>query len=303
MITDYHMNYIIANDPDKKTMRNFEEAVEKAHLAFQETVVPENVQAIFDDPAIEKLSASSSDFIFLCAALKKFYQQEGQGKYLPCQGSVPDMDADTQRFVKLQSVYRRKARNDADAVKAHLQALLKQFGLPENKISDLEIVDFCKNAFYLRMLYFRSYEDEMTKPNKEVIQNKIMEEGPQAPIIFYLALQAADRFYIKHKRYPGDKPGSDDIQSNEEFEQDCQEVKAILDEINKEYEIPDDAFSTEDYAKEITRYGAAELHNVSSLVGGVAAQELIKITTKQRIPLNNTWIFNGVTCGSQAFEA
>lgn len=48
------------------------------------------------------------------------------------------------------------------------------------------------------------------------------------------------------------------------------------------------------HALEITRVGAAELHNIAALVGGVAAQEIVKLITQQYIPLNNTYIFNGV---------
>jgi amyloid beta precursor protein binding protein 1 len=62
-------------------------------------------------------------------------------------------------------------------------------------------------------------------------------------------------------------------------------------------------FDIDAHVKEMTRYGACELHNISSLIGGVAGQELIKLCTKQRIPLNNTWIYNGINSFSTAFEA
>ena len=40
------------------------------------------------------------------------------------------------------------------------------------------------------------------------------------------------------------------------------------------------------------RYGAAELHSVASFMGGVAAQEVIKVLTAQFVPINNTFIYN-----------
>jgi hypothetical protein len=42
------------------------------------------------------------------------------------------------------------------------------------------------------------------------------------------------------------------------------------------------------------RYGAAELHTISSFIGGAAAQEAIKIITRQFVPFNNTYIYNAM---------
>ena len=42
------------------------------------------------------------------------------------------------------------------------------------------------------------------------------------------------------------------------------------------------------------RYGACELHSVAAYMGGVGAQEVIKIITEQFVPLNNTYIYNGI---------
>ena len=43
-----------------------------------------------------------------------------------------------------------------------------------------------------------------------------------------------------------------------------------------------------------TRAGGAELHNIASLTGGVVAQEVIKVITKQYVPVDNVCIFDGV---------
>lgn len=43
------------------------------------------------------------------------------------------------------------------------------------------------------------------------------------------------------------------------------------------------------------RYGGAELHTIGAFVGGVAAQEVIKIVTHQYVPFSNTYIYNGIT--------
>lgn len=47
-------------------------------------------------------------------------------------------------------------------------------------------------------------------------------------------------------------------------------------------------------AQEVVRAGGGELHNVSALTGGMVAQEVIKIITKQYIPVDNTCVFDGI---------
>lgn len=46
---------------------------------------------------------------------------------------------------------------------------------------------------------------------------------------------------------------------------------------------------------EVDRYcNSVELHAVSAVVGSVAAQEAVKLLTKQFVPINNSFVFNGI---------
>ncbi|CAN4094194.1 unnamed protein product [Withania somnifera] len=56
---------------------------------------------------------------------------------------------------------------------------------------------------------------------------------------------------------------------------------------------------SEDLINEMCRYGASELHAVAAFVGGVASQEVIKLITRQFIPMSGTFIFNGIDHKSQ----
>jgi amyloid beta precursor protein binding protein 1 len=47
-------------------------------------------------------------------------------------------------------------------------------------------------------------------------------------------------------------------------------------------------------AQEVARAAGGELHNVAALTGGMVAQELIKIVTKQYIPIDNTCVYDGI---------
>ncbi|GKV33159.1 hypothetical protein SLEP1_g41693 [Rubroshorea leprosula] len=56
---------------------------------------------------------------------------------------------------------------------------------------------------------------------------------------------------------------------------------------------------TEDLINEICRFGVAELHSVAAFIGGIASQEVIKLITKQFVPMCGTYIFNGIDHKSQ----
>ncbi len=47
-------------------------------------------------------------------------------------------------------------------------------------------------------------------------------------------------------------------------------------------------------AREVSRAKGGELHNISAITGGLVAQEVIKITTRQYVPIDNTCIFDGI---------
>lgn len=55
-------------------------------------------------------------------------------------------------------------------------------------------------------------------------------------------------------------------------------------------------------AEEVARAGGGELHNTSALTGGIVAQEIIKIITKQYVPVDNTCIFDGISSRCQVLR-
>lgn len=63
-------------------------------------------------------------------------------------------------------------------------------------------------------------------------------------------------------------------------------------------EVEESARLTYSHASEMTRYGGLELHNISSLMGGLTAQEAVKIITHLYVPISGVFVFNGVAgCG------
>lgn len=55
-------------------------------------------------------------------------------------------------------------------------------------------------------------------------------------------------------------------------------------------------------AQELSRAAGGELHNTSAVIGGMVAQEIIKIITKQYIPIDNTCIFDGIESRCQVLR-
>ncbi len=55
-------------------------------------------------------------------------------------------------------------------------------------------------------------------------------------------------------------------------------------------------------AQEVARAEGGELHNIAALTGGMVAQEMIKIITKQYIPIDNTCIFDGIASRCQVLS-
>lgn len=50
------------------------------------------------------------------------------------------------------------------------------------------------------------------------------------------------------------------------------------------------------------RWGGAELHNIAACIGGAASQESLKVIVEQYVPLNNTFLFDGVFAKAAVYE-
>ena len=60
--------------------------------------------------------------------------------------------------------------------------------------------------------------------------------------------------------------------------------------------------SVRNAAQEVFRAGGGELHNTSAATGGMVAQEIIKIVTKQYVPVDNTCVYDAIGSRCQVFR-
>ncbi|XP_076988776.1 NEDD8-activating enzyme E1 regulatory subunit isoform X2 [Tamandua tetradactyla] len=270
---------------------NFEEAIKNVNTALNTTQIPSSIEDIFNDDRCINITKQTPSFWILARALKEFVAKEGQGN-LPVRGTIPDMIADSSKYIKLQNVYREKAKKDAAAVGNHVSKLLQSIGQAPESISEKELKLLCSNSAFLRVVRCRSLAEEygLDTVNKDEIISSM--DNPDNEIVLYLMLRAIDRFHKQHGRYPG--------VSNYQVEEDIGKLKSCLTGFLQEYGLS--VIVKDDYVHEFCRYGAAEPHTVAAFLGGAAAQEIIKIITKQFVIFNNTYIYSGMSQTSATFQ-
>jgi len=274
----------------KYVEENFDEATKNGWRAFSKYSIPSSVKELLSDSAASTgLTAESNRFWFLVAALKRFVEKEGSGKFLPLAGGIPDMHSSTQNFIALQHVYQNKAEKDVDAVVSHLDAVLKDVGYKGEQISRDEVKRFCKNAAHLRLIRYSPYS---SKPQNgedlsDIVNDEDQPEGKN--ILWYLLITATQAFEAKHARLPGNTDSA--------VEGDKALLRAEFDAQVESHGLnfSDDIKSQiNDHVAEMVRYGGAELHNIAAFNGGVVSLEIIKLVTHQWVPLNSIFIFNGI---------
>mmetsp|Transcript_5348 Transcript_5348/g.13575 ORF Transcript_5348/g.13575 Transcript_5348/m.13575 type:complete len:561 (-) Transcript_5348:255-1937(-) len=262
---------------------NFVEAKEQARHVLAPFEVPSEVRSLFNDDKASAGSVCDDPFWILVRGIKAFVEAEGGG-YLPLSGSLPDMHADTKSYVELQTIYKNKAQQDCNIVLGHVRELLKKLGKAPDYVKPDDVALVCKNAANLRLVRTRSLEDEYTKPKPEE-WSWMLDMREEFPHHLYLLLRAADRFQTHFGAFPG---------AADAGVAELAKFKEVVSTLCSEMAISPSSVG-EDYTQEMVRYGGAQLHTMSSIIGGLGAQEVTKVLMRQFIPMNGTFIYNGIT--------
>ncbi|KAL1633765.1 hypothetical protein SLS56_002644 [Neofusicoccum ribis] len=289
---------------------NFDEAVAAVLKSLNPPQPSSAVREVFDAGECQNLTANSANFWLAAHAISLFYKKYG---VLPLPGSVPDMKAKSADYIKLQNVYKAKARADLAEVTDTVRALEKQLVRTPVSVPNQEIEAFCKNASHIKLVRGRPFHvvqgGEGTITWGDRAKSLAGFGGLQnldSLFLLYVAFLAWDKFVGSHEvdgllgapRVPG--------VNDEEIDADVEKVygiaKTIMDGLLQEAGtfIEDEAEYNElketarQYVAELTRAGGVELHNIAALAGGMVSQEVIKVVTKQYIPVDNTCVFDGV---------
>lgn len=121
---------------------NFEEAASAVMKHLVMPTIPPSLQEVFDYKHAAEVPKSS--FWIITEAVKNFY---GKHKQLPISGGLPDMKAQSDVYIRLQNIYKEKARKDAAEVFATLQTL------PGGDSIEKDEVDmYCTNARFIKLI-------------------------------------------------------------------------------------------------------------------------------------------------------
>ncbi|KAM1666445.1 hypothetical protein ACFX1X_046086 [Malus domestica] len=267
---------------------NYKEAIEASFKVFTPRGISSDLQQVIEDSCVE-IDSSSSDFWVMVAALKEFIENEGGGE-APLEGSIPDMTSSTEHYISLQKLYQAKAEADYLVIEQRVRTILKKIGRDPNSISKTTLKSLCKNARKLKVCRYRLVEDEFNSPTVPELQKYLTDEDYSVASVFYVLLRAVDRFAANYNSFPGQFDGL--------MDEDISRLKTtavgLLNDVGC-----NGVTLTEDLINEMCRFGAAELHAVAAFIGGIASQEVIKLITRQFVPLSGTFVFNGIDHKSQ----
>lgn len=248
-----------------------EENFEEAAAAVLKTIVPFSIKAgcreMFEMDSCKEVTEESESFWIIALAIKRFYHVHG---VLPVPGSLPDMKAKSADYINLQNIYKAKAKKDLGEV-AHNVRSMEEDLERTTSIPDEEIEAFCKSAAHVKVLEGKLLPQLRMENGDTQTSKQVLSEFQNAESLFpiMVAFQAGTKAELESMIRNGDN--------------------IDLDRINLVYE-------------EIRRVGGRELHNISSLTGGLVAQEAIKIITRQYVPVNNICIFDGIKGMTQVFN-
>jgi len=278
----------------KSEQENIEEALKKAHFCYNPYSIPTEIQNILDNPNAKNLTKSSDKFWILAAAVNSYVKNEGNGK-LPLMGTIPDMTSDTKTFVALQHLYRNKSLADAAIVKHHVENILGKLELPKNYIDEEYITLYCKHVLFLKALNYTTIGDEQhaEKIDSAAVTAHLTNwlTGSPGDGCWYFALRSSEKFLAEKGRYPGEKV--DHVVAQDDFDS----LRKYADEIAQAFGITSEEIPNENL-QELIRYGNSQIHNTAAIMGGITAQEIIKLITHKWVPLENTLIFNGINSSS-----
>ena len=272
---------------------NFDEAVKAVNTAISVSSVPLNVRKVLEDSLCIEVSQESSNFWILASALREFVSNEGGG-LLPVRGSIPDMFSSSDKYIGLQRLYQARASADTELVLRNAQILLDKLGRPRDSISEQDVIMFCRHSAFLRVVRTHSLRQEHDPAAINANALDAYLDDPGSIVAYYILLRAADRFFLAHKRIPGD--------SEDQFESDVDQMsKFTVNTLAKDLCLPSKSIKRE-FVVEFCRSGGAELHSVAAFVGGVVGQEVIKLITHQYVPINNTLLYDAITSSSVTLE-
>ncbi|PVU88621.1 hypothetical protein BB561_005762 [Smittium simulii] len=321
---------------------NYLEMISNAIRLSSKYSIPSHIQSIFCHSCLSNLPQDFCDipvknlkFWIIVKAIKEFVSSEvyGNGK-LPLIGTIPDMKADTKRYIELQEIYKKKAKHHIDIIYQITQKILadiKCFNVYFNmKIPREEIKIFCKNSNQLKVIelsrpkytslpIYRAKIHDLYCLDPKKLDSSIFEslnhinpiynfDDFQSPEILFIVLEAVVLF----KECIGYYPGQDCTIRDGFKDKDmlniicyliCENWRNLYFSSNQTRSSNDSESADQNYLKntadnflaETLRSRGAQLHSIAAIMGGVVSQEAIKLITRHYVTIDLPAVFDGIT--------
>ncbi|EMD36162.1 hypothetical protein CERSUDRAFT_84251 [Gelatoporia subvermispora B] len=246
--------------PDEE---NFDEAEAQAWRVWSEPTVPGEITSLFTLPPLSASGPTpNQSFHALLRTLNAFVGSPGGPGCLPLSAALPDMRTDTESYVKLQNLYRDRSLHEKEHFKGILSEIFPDIAA---EVNEDELDAFLKNAHQLRLLRGRRW-GEWAKDKSaiaEALQIFPRDAGTHVALtaLSTLLSQAPD----------GSAVTADALRA---------EVQTL---VGEGVELPEEVDTA---IGELARAPTAELPNTAAFLGGMVAQEAIKMITKQYVPVN-----------------
>ena len=274
-----------SGDPDE----NYEEAASAVLKTINPSIPSSSVKGIFSASECQNLTHDSPSFWLIANAIHTFYTIHS---VLPLPGGLPDMKAKSADYITLQQIYKSKARADVVEVTKTVRGLEASLKV-STPTPQVEIDAFCKSAGYIKLLRGRPPQVVSISASRPYVS-----WGDRAT---WVAGQLSDKeslmyLYISMLAYDAYLASRGDKEARYDAEAVTLIANAIIEDLGVQMD-EETQEVTDNYVAEIVRAQGGELHNTSSLLGGMVAQEVIKAVTGQYVPIDNVCVWDGV--GSQ----
>lgn len=263
-----------------------EENYDEAAAAVLKTITPPEIgsgcREMLETAPTMIADKDTPNFWLIADAVNAFYRKHG---VLPLPGSLPDMKAKSADYVTLQNIYKAKARRDVAEATASVRDIENRVG----KVSaapEPEIEAFCKNASHVQVVRGTPLPDISQWPSSTP---GMKSDGPSSPLDRMLGQSEDDPDSLMPLWLALQLSRTSELASTHKASTDTVVPHKPAD-LNSLASHP----LLSDHLAEIARCAGGELHNISSLTGGMVAQEAIKVITRQYVPVDNTCVFDGI---------
>ncbi|ODN77962.1 hypothetical protein L202_05055 [Cryptococcus amylolentus CBS 6039] len=278
----------------KSDEENYDEALGQAYKVWQKSEVPWEIKQLLEDESVKNISHSSKNLQILLHTLSQYIIPAPH--LPPTSPSLPDMHSSTESYVALQNMYKAQHQADLAKFKELLAQVLEKVGLPVESVPADEVEGFVRNVGGVGIIKGTSLRESkdgkgLLAAELESFDEEYLENA--TPLSLYLAILAAEKFFDNNKRWPG-------TTTVEALKQDNAELESIVKSLLPQH--PDLPDVVSESIAEVTRGGFATIPTTAALVGGVVAQEVIKLVTNQYTPLDNTVVFDLIKSGSAKYK-